>query len=361
MVKALQAARPDIQVTVLAPSIDFPVDDNAPVAFSVAEEIADNADARAKVVRRLRLGRETVAELGRLAPDMVIIYGGGAQYMGRIQSWARGAGCLLVADAVEWYDPSHLPGGRWGPFALDNELMMRRQLLACDGVIAISQFLGHFVSERCDASVVVVPPVIDVQSTAWTPGPDHLQRLAYCGTPGRKDDLGVVIAALAKVDPDGTSFEMLIAGPSWEELRQLPGVADLPDSVRAVGRLSQEDSLALVASATWAPLARPDKRFAHAGFPTKLVEAMAVGTPPIANLTSDLGRYLKPGWNSLVLADAGVESAVKALETARLLSVDDVSSMSRRARETAEAHFDYRRHSRRLGEWLTEIESRRRS
>jgi glycosyltransferase involved in cell wall biosynthesis len=267
----------------------------------------------------------------------------------------------MAADAVEWYDRTHLPGGRWGPFAIDNELMMRRSLSACDGVIAISQFLGRFISERSNASVLVVPPVLDVKSIAWKPGLGPLQRLAYCGTPGRKDDLGVIIAALSSVDPDGSSFEFLIAGPSAEELRQLPGVPDLPDSVHAVGRLSQEDSLALVTSATWAPLARPDRRFAHAGFPTKLVEALAVGTPPIANLTSDLGSYLEHERNSLVLADGTVESAIMALDTARSLSSADIADISRRARETAEEHFDFRAHSARLGEWLDEMDSRRRS
>ncbi|MDR7252079.1 glycosyltransferase involved in cell wall biosynthesis [Nocardioides sp. BE266] len=361
LVRSIRAARPDVEVTVLAPAIDLPAESAGTVTFRRVEVIPDGADAKDKVARRVRLGTETVAELGRVRPDLVIIYGGGALYMGRIQSWARRVGCLVAADAVEWYDRSHLPGGRWGPFAIDNELMMRRSLLACDGVIAISQFLASFVSRQSSASVVVIPPLLDVQAIAWEAGRGALQRLAYCGTPGRKDDLGVFIAALSAVDPDGRSFELVVAGPSEDDLLRLPGVTSIPDSVRTVGRLSSEDSLALVTSATWAPLARPDKRFAHAGFPTKLVEALAAGTPPIANLTSDLGSYLKTGRNSLVMADSTLESAMVALDTARSLSEADIADMSGRARVTAEENFDFRAHAAHLDSWLGEMSSRGRA
>lgn len=358
IVRSLTIAHPDAAFTVLAPSLDESADGHPKVEFVSVEAADSAANGITKVVRRVHLGRETVRALDFVDPDLVIIYGGGALYMSRIQSWARARGKLVAADAVEWYDASHLPGGRWGPFALDNELMMRRTLLACDGAITISTFLAEHVSRSTAMPVVVVPPLLDLASIDWETTRRPRQRLVYCGNPGLKDDLGIVIQAIAQVDPEGQYLELKIAGPDATQVAQLPGVKSVPPSVRALGRLSSADSVALMASATWAPLVRPDRRFAHAGFPTKMVEALAVGTPPIVNITSDLGRYLVHGENALVLRDARVSSLAKTLEEALLFSVDKLDGMSRRARATAENNFDIGGYPVQLGAWLSAVASK---
>lgn len=55
---------------------------------------------------------------------------------------------------------------------------------------------------------------------------------------------------------------------------------------------------------------RPDRRSSHAGFPTKLAESLAAGTPVITNNTGDIGLYLKDGENGFLLKD-GTQKSVK--------------------------------------------------
>jgi glycosyltransferase involved in cell wall biosynthesis len=92
------------------------------------------------------------------------------------------------------------------------------------------------------------------------------------------------------------------------------------------------------------PLLRPDARYAHAGFPTKVVESFAVGTPVLANLTSDLGRYLVDGRNGLVCDADSADAVVGTLVRALRLSPGQLGALRTEARRTAERSFDYRAH-----------------
>ena len=114
--------------------------------------------------------------------------------------------------------------------------------------------------------------------------------------------------------------------------------------------------MASVARADFSVLLRRPDKVATAGFPTKFVESLAVGTPVIATLTSDLGDHLVDGQNGLICDDASPETVARALERALALSGREKSALRKAARHTAETGFDYRRHTdglRRLVEVVT--------
>jgi len=102
-------------------------------------------------------------------------------------------------------------------------------------------------------------------------------------------------------------------------------------------------------------LLRPPARYAQAGFPTKVVESLALGTPVICNLTSDLGNYIHDGAEGIVCADYQPEDLVAALERALALSVEQRAAMRAAARARAEAAFDYRQYAAPLADFLARI------
>ena len=67
------------------------------------------------------------------------------------------------------------------------------------------------------------------------------------------------------------------------------------DTVICHGRIPYAEVKGKVADADFTVRLRPNKRYANAGFPTKVGESMACGTPVIANITSDLGKYIIDG------------------------------------------------------------------
>ena len=90
-------------------------------------------------------------------------------------------------------------------------------------------------------------------------------------------------------------------------------------------------------------LLRPaQERYAKAGFPTKVVEAMAHGVAMLCNLSSDLSEYLVDGENALIAADEGVDAVRAALLRAAALPGEEILRLRRAARDLAERAFDVR-------------------
>ncbi|AOS82751.1 hypothetical protein BIU88_00445 [Chlorobaculum limnaeum] len=55
---------------------------------------------------------------------------------------------VFISDVVEWYEPSHMFMGRYGPFALDSEFRMRYLNKMADGVIVISEYLKEYYVKK---------------------------------------------------------------------------------------------------------------------------------------------------------------------------------------------------------------------
>jgi glycosyltransferase involved in cell wall biosynthesis len=181
-------------------------------------------------------------------------------------------------------------------------------------------------------------------------------RLVYCGSPGRKDLLGAVIEAVDRVHRAGVAVSLTLCGPSTEQVRRLVG-GPVPPSVRCRGSLPQQDVPAIIRRADFSVILRRDARYAHAGFPTKFCESLANGTPVIANLTSDLGRYLHDGREGLVCQDPSVDTLCSVLAAAARLSPARRAAMREAARRQALASFDYRAFARPLADFVDEVRS----
>lgn len=311
-----------------------------------------------KAARYLGRTKRTIKALSAMQrPDLILIYGGGAHFMGPIQAWSKRQGIAVAADMVEWYNSRDLPLGRFGPFALDNYLMMSRVAPRCDGVIAISKFLeGHFRGAG-KSEVIRIPPLVESitrKNKALNP-PKARVEFAYCGTPGKKDRLDLVIQSAISLDPNGETLRLTIAGPSPREVADLAGVSELPRVINAVGRLSPSLSEEVVRNADWVPLVRDVRRSSNAGFPTKVAEAMSVGTPVLTNRTSDLGELLSDGDNGLLIEVPDLQSTRATMQRALSLSSACYGSISDKAVDTADEVFNFRRYVTDLEVWLTQL------
>ncbi|WP_243710341.1 glycosyltransferase family 4 protein [Micromonospora sp. KC213] len=310
----------------------------------------------------LRWGRRTVRWLDDqpTRPTHVLVHGGFAQYMVHLRRWCRRHQIPLIADVVDWYNGRYVRGGYFGPLHLSMKAALRHYYARCDGVIAISTFLEDHYRNRGRA-VLRVPPTLDVEGMGVDldgarPDASGLS-LVYAGTPGRnnKDLLVTIIEAVSFVDPQGDQVELRVFGPSVADVRGLLGGAELPPGVRALGRIPQEEIPRELQKADFSILLRRPERANQAGFSTKFCESMANGTPVIANITSDLGRYLHHGVDGLVCRDHSVGALVDTLRWAMRLSVTERRSMRKAARAQALESFDYRAYAESLGAFLAEL------
>lgn len=312
-------------------------------------ELDRGSSALWRPTRSFRFGPPTVRRLDELRGevDAILIYGGLTPFGVRLLRWGRRNRVPVLADVVEWYQMTHLRGGPLGPHALNSELTMRAVLPRFDGLICISSFLADYYRRR-GVPVVVVPPTLDTERVR--PRLDHAQRdvltLAYTGRAGKKDNLDAVASAVVRVDPTGNRIRLLVAGCTADAVHSLPSLrhfqGQLPAAIVPLGEMTQEAALAVVREADYIPLIREDKKFAWAGFPTKVVESMSVGTPMLGTAVGDLGRYLEDDRDALLDPRPTASAFAELLERALTIDGQHQVRLRRASRDTACLRFDFR-------------------
>lgn len=290
-------------------------------------------------------------------PSHVISYQGGLPLSGRLRLWAASHSIPLLQDVVEWYDPTHWSGGRMGPLALSADLAMRLAYPRSAGVIAISSYLADVFTAK-GKPVAQIPPVFSTGSSpADTPHmrPDGPLRLIYFGSPGKKDLLTSVIRGLADIDPSSRKVCLRLVGPVRSSVEQALGMR-LPSCVEVMGRVAHSEVESLVKAADFSILVRPHARFTQAGFPTKFVESLVYGTPVMANLTSDLGMYLRDGYNGLVIEAPTRHAVAETIQRALLFTPADLKQLRINARRTAVDCFEASSYSQPLEALLSQTD-----
>lgn len=333
--------------------------------ISLNERTAENLPRALKHLAYLTMGKKTVAWLNALEhkPQAVVLYSGYSPYLMQLLPWARSNKVPLVFDAVEWYEPGS-PIGWLSPYQLNIELAMRFLLPRTGLIISISDYLHRYYTEQGCMSINM-PPTLDVAATqARTEGRD-IQRpleLVYAGSPGRKDLIDNILEAVLRLREAGNSLHLSVAGISQEEAKKYGavrarGFAEVSAGVDFLGMLSHDASMKLVRGADFSLLLRRDARYSRAGFPTKFVESMAVGTPVIANLTSDLHRYLSDGQTGFTCTGPTPEDLEIALKRAMTLTQEQHARMRARCRAVAAEAFDYRSYVTPLSKFLISAEA----
>lgn len=257
----------------------------------------------------------------------------------------------LFFDAVDWYSPSQFKNGEKSRAYRRSNNWITKGITSRYKVISISRYFEDYFNAR-GIKTVRIPAVLDVESVAYE---KHLPKdktvILYAGSPGKKDYLREMLEACAQLTPEERDkLEIRLIGIKKDELVQKCNVSektmsDVCQMVKCMGRLPHEEVLQNLQRAHFTVLIRPEEeRYAKAGFPTKVPESLATGTPVICNLSSDLGMYLKDGENAIILASRRVQDVVAGLRRAINLSQEQKAQMCKAARKTAEESFDYKKY-----------------
>lgn len=289
-------------------------------------------------------------------PDAVILYSGYSPYLLQFTGWARRRHIPLLFDAVEWYTAPSVLRFMASPYLWNTEAAMRVLIPRLDGVIAISRALEGYYRAK-GLPVARIPPLFDpheIIESSPAPDPKGRLRLVYSGSPGgSKDLIDTVVESVLDLDADQGRIVLDIAGITEEELRQRKPLqrrgGTLPDALRAHGRVSHARSTELVGQADFTVFLREVNRVSTNGFSTKFVESLALGTPVITNLTSDLGDHLRDGETGLICPNPTIADAKATLSRALALSPDTKGALRKAARAEAERAFAYQSHVETLG------------
>ena len=257
-------------------------------------------------------------------------------------------GVKLINDITEWYDYNELKITDWMGYAYDMHVRQKK----VKNKIVISSYLYHFYGETHN---IVVPAISDASEPKWHENMGYAKAfvkpfggitLIYAGTPAKKDAMHHVVNAVHRLNEEGRAIRFLVIGTTRESYlsryASLLHTKDLHGNIKFQGRVSQDVIPSFYHQADFMVLLRDQIRKSNAGFPTKFTESFTSGTPIIANLTSDLGKYLKDGETGFVVEEPTEDAVYRVLkEKVMSLNREKVESMKNNVHNIAD-QLDYR-------------------
>ena len=300
-----------------------------------------------KVKMRLRYWGELKKIIQHYAPDRIIMDDLGPEVVMKLKRYSYTNRIMLIHDSVEWYSSAQFRMGILSPSYIRKNILNRFLIDKSCRVIAISQYLTKYYRSK-DIQCVNIPIVAAEEDFILEKKLEERINFIYAGQAGKKDYLNIMLSAIALLTEEersrftfhifGCTKEQIVSNGTPKEVINL-----LESTVKIYGRVARETVLEMLKRSDFTLLMRSDKqRYAKAGFPTKLVESLSHATPMIANLTSDLGKYLIDGSNSFIVPQCTAQDLASILRKTLTLSFERRKHMCENAYQTAVDKFHYK-------------------
>lgn len=329
--------------------------------FRIYERTLEGRSRFIKYLGYSQLGKKSTLFLQQLSypPKFIIIYSGYTPYILHIMTWRKGTKTKIIFDVVEWYTP-----GRWfgyiNPYYLNIEFAMRYLLPQLDGLICISRYLEAYYSEK-NVPIVRIPPTYSAISVRSRTTHFSKKRVSivYAGAPERKDALWKIVAAISAFASSEVILELVVVGMDVVEAQKnfawKNSFIQGENVIKFVGRVTRNEAESYVRRANFTILLRDNTKSSRAGFSTKVVESLSLGTPVICNLTGDLGDILIDNHNSLIIETNSCAALRETLARLEHLKPTTYAQMRYAAFDTAERYFRYDRYLDKMKYFLSEI------
>ena len=281
--------------------------------------------------------------------DVMIVVDLPLNAMRYAEKYAKREQAILIHDSVEWYSAEEFKLHWIDPNYLLNHYKNSFFYQKPWKIIGISSYLErHF--HRMGLDTIRIPAMMDTASIR----PDkrcNPQKtvIIYAGSPGKKDCFSQIILAIGVLsEEERARLEFRVIGITQAQMHDEVELSNsnweiVKNCVNCIGKVQRQEVLKNLEEADFTVLIRlSELRYAKAGFPTKVPESLATGTPVICNLSSDLGMYLKDGENAIILKSRDVNDVAIGLRRAIHLSEAEKRKMQIAARKTAERCFDYK-------------------
>lgn len=213
--------------------------------------------------------------------NVLILYNDPGPLTRKLGKYCRRQGLQLIGDVTEWYAPRKHGkiGERLMPVMVGHRI--RKSDRKClSGVIAVSPFLYDYYRKK-GMKTVFIPPLMEDSSQQTTVKHHYSEspaiNLVYTGSPGEKDLLVPLFEAVEHINQKKLRLRLDVAGVGEDYLKAVwkPGYYS-EMGIFAHGRVSHKEALLLERQADFCVLLRRPRRYARAGFSTKMADRKSV-------------------------------------------------------------------------------------
>ena len=263
-----------------------------------------------------------------------------------------------IIEQCEWFDSSTFKFGKYNPYYRECIKLIKHKNKNVDGIISISRlFEKHYLSQGI--KVIRIPTILNLKNILPRYKKEKLNQeiinIVFAGSLGKgKENILPMFKAVEFINNLGEKIHLHIYGPNKDEIIKNYGsnINLSKNYIHIYGRIPQKEVEEKIKQADFSFIIRPNRRSSDAGFPTKLAESMAVGTPVIANETGDIGLYIKNKVNGFLIKENLDEKLIENLQYIIKMSKEDLENMRIKARKTAEKSFDFRNYKEKMQKFL---------
>lgn len=279
----------------------------------------------------------------------IIFYNYQAAALAKGLKYCRKHHLWSVVDITEWYVASRENFVFYVIKQMDTFFRMRLLNKKANGLITISTYLTDYYKKNRCKNIIQIPPLVDKNESKWNDGlKEHVSKelqsekikLIYAGsTSDMKDNLGIVLKNIADYQE---LLEFHILGMDEKSFTNVFANYQLKPVKNMIfhGRVTHQECIRWIKACDFQVFLRPDNLVTKAGFPTKLGESFACGTPVITNLTSNISDYLIDGKNGFIVSELTDAELKRVLTYVSGLSSSVRKSMKQYCIETVD--FDYK-------------------
>jgi len=231
-------------------------------------------------------------------------------------------------------------------------------------VICISSYLENYYRKQ-GCNTVIIPNVVDSFDPKWIKAeeycPSRVRTFTYVGAPGKtvqKDRIDLIVAGFSAVKKKNLPFEFDIVGieeSTYVKLfeEQIEVIDYLGDRITFHGRKTHREAIEHLKKSDFSIFVRMSNRHTNSGFPTKLSESFACGTPVIATSTSDISEYLVDEENGFLCKEFSANALEQCIEKA--INMDTSSLVKMHERCSKENPLDFRKFVDRLKMFMSKL------
>ena len=210
----------------------------------------------------------------------------------------------MILDTVDWFGKSSYKFPINIIKNFDTFVRMHFLNKKTKNLITISSYLEEYYKKHVE-NLVRIPGVYFSSENQKTIKyePNNVRIISFVGSPGKKcekEKIDWVIKAVCKSNKECIKIKFIIAGIDRITLQKnrpdLFKLEHFDESIDILGKISYEECKNLIMKSDFSIIIREDNLLSRAGFPTKLGEAYAFGTPVLATPTSDIRDYVPAGY-----------------------------------------------------------------
>lgn len=265
--------------------------------------------------------------------------------LGRLVRYCKRRNINFIADAVDWFERSMYQFPKNILKDADTYYRMNCLYKKIDNMIAISEYLSTYYKPYVKKIVKIPGVYCDLNTTREKFEGNDIITLAFVGSPGNKcekEKIDWVIKAICKINDEEARIRLIVAGIDKKTLEvnrpDLTSIKGFDESVLCLGRLKHEECINLIRKSDFSIIIREDTLLSRAGFPTKLGESFACGTPVFVTPTSDICSYIPAGYG-IISENCTYEAVETSLIEISSFSKNDIMKMHDLVSEDNALHY----------------------